>query len=47
MIKIARSLDIRVVAETVETEQEIAALITLGIDAMMGYGLQAPGKWEV
>ena len=46
VIKIAHSLDIRVVAETVETDQEIAALTTLGIDAMMGYGLQAPGKWE-
>lgn len=46
VIKIAHSLDILVVAETVENEKEIEILAKLGMDAMMGYGIKAPAKWE-
>jgi len=46
VIKIAHSLDIRVVAETVENDKEIETLSKLGMDAMMGYGIKPPAKWE-
>jgi EAL domain-containing protein (putative c-di-GMP-specific phosphodiesterase class I) len=46
VIKIAHSLDIKVAAETVENDTEIEALTKLGMDAMMGYGIKPPAKWE-
>jgi EAL domain-containing protein (putative c-di-GMP-specific phosphodiesterase class I) len=46
VIKIAHSLDIKVVAETVENDTQIEALAALGMDAMMGYGIKPPAKWE-
>jgi diguanylate cyclase (GGDEF)-like protein len=46
VIKIAHSLDIKVAAETVENDTDIEALTKLGMDAMMGYGIKPPAKWE-
>lgn len=45
IIKIAHGLDITVIAESVEHPEEIAALETLGIDGLQGYGLAKPSPW--
>lgn len=46
VVNIAHGLDIGVVAEAVETEEDIAALTALGVDGMQGYGVGAPTRWE-
>jgi EAL domain-containing protein (putative c-di-GMP-specific phosphodiesterase class I) len=46
IIGIAHSLDIKVVAESVETEGEMRTLTTLGVDALQGYGIQPPAPWQ-
>lgn len=46
VMNIAHGLDITVVAEAVESEEDIAALAALGIDGMQGYGVAAPTRWE-
>lgn len=42
MIEIAHSMDIKVVAENVETEKELDALKILGVDGFQGYLLGKP-----
>lgn len=46
IIGIAHGLDIKVVAESVETEDEMRTLTTLGVDALQGYGIQPPVPWQ-
>lgn len=43
---IAHGLDITVVAEAVESEEDIATLRALGIDGLQGYGVGAPSPWK-
>lgn len=42
VVKIAHGLDIQVIAESVETEAEIAMLRTLRVDGMQGYAIGKP-----
>lgn len=46
IIGIAHGLDIKVVAESVETEDEARTLTTLGVDGLQGYGIQPPAPWQ-
>ena len=46
IINLGHSLDMKVVAEGVETRRQCAALQLLGVDYMQGYALGAPGPIE-
>lgn len=46
LIEIAHSLDIKVIAESVESQEELNALIMLKVDGMQGYYVGKPGKLE-
>jgi len=43
LCKVAHSLDITVIAESVENDAQIAALKELGVDGVQGYGIGRPG----
>ena len=42
LVKLARSRDILVVAEGVETQEELETVITCGVDLLQGYYLSYP-----
>lgn len=46
LLKIAHGLDIKVIAESVETEAEQALLRELKVDGVKGFGVEQPRLWE-
>lgn len=42
LCKVAHSLDVTVIAESVETEEQMQVLKTLGVDGMQGFGIGRP-----
>lgn len=46
LVKYAHSLDITVIAESVETEAERTILAGLHVDAVKGYGIGKPESWQ-
>jgi diguanylate cyclase (GGDEF)-like protein len=42
VVGLARAMDLRVIAEGVETEEQLAHLERLGVDAVQGFGLSPP-----
>jgi diguanylate cyclase (GGDEF)-like protein len=47
LINIAHTMDILVIAESVETAEELAMVQTLRFDGVQGYGVRRPEVWEV
>jgi len=43
IVKVCQQLDIRVIAEGIETESECSALLDLGVDFLQGYLFARPG----
>ena len=46
LVKYAHGLDIKVIAESVETREEWDALKSLRVDGVKGYGVAKPSAWE-
>ena len=46
VVQLARAMDLRVIAEGVETERQVAQLSRLGVDAVQGFGLSRPVSAE-
>jgi diguanylate cyclase len=42
VVQLARAMDLNVIAEGVETDEQIAHLSRLGVDAVQGFGLSRP-----